>query len=217
MPWDVYGDGLKLRPERHFDSEQVLANINALEATRTNRPRGICELLRDIVEEEEAEVSRQTIRRFSKWCHWTGSGAALRHAHAIALALFGIIPMRFVNDHDRPMPNAHEETNRYAAWRNQVVAVDWANQAPVGIPQYRVPVEGSGHNNQCAFVSGNIVYWMCRCSLGVPHQRAALVGWLEDDWDLWANYELPVECPHCSASYVVRGGDNMLIGQVVCR
>ena len=113
MPWEDSGYGLRLLPEPHFDCNHVHGHIDGLQVTgSSHRPGAICRLLREIVDSEEAQVSRRTIERFSKWCHWNGTGAALHHAHAIALALFGNIPMRFLNERDGPIPDRDEENTR---------------------------------------------------------------------------------------------------------
>jgi len=101
MAWERYGDGMRLVGDVHFDAQTVEDAIDRLSFAR-NRPATMCRLLREGI--KKGRFSKDTLWRFSKWCHWEDQSE--RDAQQIAKLLFGEVPPRFRDEQNKPHDDA---------------------------------------------------------------------------------------------------------------
>lgn len=124
MPWERYGDGLRLVGNSHFDAQAVEDAIDRLSFAR-NRPATMCRLIRDGI--SNRRFSKDTIWRLSKWCNWDDPSE--RDARQIANLLFGEIPPRFRDEQNRPFVDALTNYQNFlrsavARYQQDVTATD---------------------------------------------------------------------------------------------
>jgi hypothetical protein len=114
MPWERFGDGLRLVGAAHFDPHVVERAIDRLSLAR-NRPATMCSLLRNSL--ANRRFSKDTIWRFSKWCDWADT--SVEDARQIAVLLFGEVPPRLRDEQNKPVEDA---ITKYLDFLNSVVA-----------------------------------------------------------------------------------------------
>jgi hypothetical protein len=120
MGWQLYGDGLKLIGNIHYNESEINGLILKLKSRKRGNPETLCIQLNKFLETKI--ILKDLIWRLSKWCDWNDKSQDVA-LNVVKILFHGIVCRRLRDKKNNPIPDNNSAKLDYDIWRNAVVSV----------------------------------------------------------------------------------------------